>query len=202
MLNQIFVDAASNYKGEKTNEDYKFYFDNGCENEVIAFIYKNNFKLFHNTASRYIGIDKATLEDIILTQIWKCLSNFDKSKSKGKITTMICVYIRNECRRYTEEQNTLKQCINQAHLSTPFSAFDDPDRLEQMGNENGYVDSEIEQYLSQLDLTENQRKFCEVVLKAEDDITMADIAREIGLSRAGTLGVQRQLQTILRDLIA
>ena len=202
MLNQIFVDAASNYKGEKTNEDYKFYFDNGCENEVIAFIYKNNFKLFHNTASQYIGIDKATLEDIILTQIWKCLDNYDSNKSKGKITTMICTYIRNECRRYTEANNTNKTKINQGHISTLFSEYDDPDRLEQMGIDTEYNLMETMEYLNQLDLSENQRKFCEIILDSPSDIRMADVAREMGISRAGVLGIQKQLQNKLQDLIA
>lgn len=198
---ELFRDSAKHYVGEETNEDYKFYFDNGCEDEVIAHIFMKHHNLFKGTASQYIGIDDATLQDIILTQIWKCLSNYDESKSKGKITTMICTYIRNECRRYTQEQNTNKQVINQAHVSTVFSAFEDEDRLEQMGTDSGYNDVEVEQYLEQLDLTENQRNFCKIILDNTGTVKMADVARELKMSRAGVLGIQRQLQNILMDLM-
>lgn len=201
MLNTIFKEAAKNYEGSTTNEGYKEAFDNGQDNEVIAHIYKNNYVLFNATASQYIGIDDAELENIILTQIWKCLSNYDSAKSKGKITTMICTYIRNECRRYTEEQNTNRKRINQAHVSTPFSAYDDPDRLEQMGIDSEYSTMEMKHYIEQLDLSDNQRKFCEIILDNADTVRMADVARELKISRAGVLGIQRQLQNKLADLL-
>ena len=201
MLNQLFVESAKEYKGNGTNEDYKEQFDNGNGDAVIAHIFANNYKLFKSTASQYIGIDPAELENIILTQIWKCLDNYDSSKSKGKITTMICTYIRNECRRYTEANNTNKCKINQAHISTLFSEYDDPDRLEQMGIDTEYNLMETKEYLNQLDLSENQRKFCEIILDAPSDIKLTDVAREMGISRAGVSGIQKQLQNKLQDLI-
>ena len=202
MLNQLFVESAREYKGNGSNEDYKQQFDNGNGDAVIAHIFANNYKLFNSTASQYLGIDEATLEDIILTQIWKCLDNYDSNKSKGKITTMICTYIRNECRRYTEANNTNKTKINQGHISTLFSEYDDPDRLEQMGIDTEYNLMETMEYLNQLDLSKNQRKFCEIILDSPSDIRMADVAREMGISRAGVLGIQKQLQNKLQDLIA
>lgn len=198
---ELFKNCARNYIGEDTNQDYKFYFDNGCQDEVISRLYVKHHNLLHLTASKYVGIDEATLTDIIVTQIWKCLSNYDETKSKGKIITMICTYVRNECRRYTEEQNTNKQKINQGHISTPFSAYDDPDRLDEMGAESGYDEVEMEQYLDKLSLSDNQRTFCKIVLDNQGTIKMSDVAREMKISRAGVLGIQRQLQSILTDII-
>ena len=60
----------------------------------------------------------------------------------------------------------------------------------------------MEQYLTQLNLSDNQYKYCHLVLTGNPDIKMADIAKELNISRAGALGIKKQLQDILKDLVA
>lgn len=201
LLNEMFRDLSKEFPGEDTNHDYKYYFDNGYENIVIAYLYKKHFNLFTSTVNMYYGIDDMQAEDIILTEIWKCLENYEEEKSNGKLTTMICKYIKTACRTYTQAQNTHRRKINQNDVTSVFSQFEKTDFLEKDYIDTAFNDMEMKHYLLQLDLTENQLKFCLAVLDAPDDISMNQIAQEIGMSTAGVLGLKKQLKAKITDLL-
>ena len=202
MLNQMFINLSQEYKGEETNADYKRYFDNGYQDIVIAHIYKLHYQLFNRTIiTNYYGIDEMEAEHIKLTQIWKCLEGYDETKSNGKITTMICTYIRNACRAYTQAQNSDKRKVGQSNVTSNFSEFEKTDFLEKDYVDNEFNRAEVKQYLKQLNLTENQYKFCMTIIDSPDDTSLRQIALEIGMSRAGVSGLQRQLKQILVDLM-
>ena len=202
MMNTMFMELSKEYKGQETNQDYKYYFENGAQDVVIAHLYHKNYKLFNSTVNLYFGIDEMQAQDIILTQIWRCLDNYEEEKGNGKITTMICKYIKTECRTYTQAQNTHRRKINQANVTSNFSEFEATDFIEEReANNKDFEEMEMQQYLYQLNLTENQLKFCQAVLNAPDDISMSQIAQEIGLSRAGVKGIQQQLRDKIQDLL-
>ena len=75
MINTMFLELSKQYKGQETNEDYKYYFDNGEQDVVIAHLYQLHHQLFTSTVKMYFGIDEMQTQDIILTEIWKCLEN-------------------------------------------------------------------------------------------------------------------------------
>lgn len=202
MLSTNFKELAEMYVGERTNEGYKDWFDNKEKDVVIAYLYTTNYYLFKQSTEGYLGLDEHTIEDIILTQIWRCLDQYDADKSKGKITTFICKYIRFACRNATEAQSSNKTKINQRHISSLFCEFDKPEDLDKSQLDNNYSDVEMREYLKQLNLTTNQYNYCKIILDNKSEVRMADIARELGISRAGVLGIKRQLQQILQDLIA
>jgi hypothetical protein len=201
MLNKMFLELSKEYKGQETNEDYKYYFDNGQQDIVIAHLYQMHHHLFTSTVKMYYGIDEMQAQDIVLTEIWKCLENFKADKSNGKITTMICKYIKTACRTYTQGQNTHKRKVNQGNVTSNFSEFESTDFLEKEAIDPAFNDMEMKHYLLQLDLTENQLNFCLAILDAPDDISMNQIAQEIGMSTAGVLGLKKQLRAKLTDLL-
>lgn len=200
MLSNMFIELSKQYEGEDNNADYIKYFNEGEVDIVIARIYHLNYKLFNQTASQYYGLNYDDIQNIILTEIWRCLDNYDDSKSKGKITTMMCKYIRNACRTYTEKQNTDKRKVNQGNVTDVFSAFEKTDFLEKEHIDTDFNRFETEQYLKQLNLTENQYKFCIAAINGGDDIGITEIAREIGISPAGALNVKKQLQKIIKHI--
>ena len=201
MLNTMFVELSKQYKGEETNEDYKNYFEKGEQDIVIAHLYHLHHHLFTSTVKMYFGIDEMQAEDIILTEIWRCLENYTSDKSNGKITTMICKYIKTACRTYTQGQNTHKRKVNQDNVTSVFSQFEKTDFLEKEYLDTAFNDMEVNHYLYQLNLTENQLKFCLAVLNSPDDVSMNQIAQEIGMSTAGVLGLKKQLRVKLTDLL-
>ena len=201
MLNTMFTQLSREYKGEESNNDYKYYFDNGYQDIVRAHLYHKHYQLFTSTVKMYFGINEMDAEHIILTEIWKCLENYEEEKSNGKLTTMICKYIKSACRTFTQIENTHKRKINQSNITSNFSQFEKTDFLEKDYIDTAFNDMEMQHYLHQLDLTENQLKFCLAVLEAPDDISMNQIAQQIGMSTAGVLGLKKQLKDKITDLL-
>ena len=113
---------------------------------------------------------------------------------------MMCKYIRNACRTYTEKQNTDRRKVNQSNVTDVFSTFEKTDFLEKEHIDTDFNQFETEQYLKQLNLTENQYKFCIAAINGGDDIGITEIAREIGISPAGALNVKKQLQKIIKHI--
>lgn len=198
---ELFFNLAKDYVGADTNEDYVKYFNQGQENEVIARIYTLNYRLFKQTSKRFTGVDEATRDSLILENIWKCLSTYDESKSNGKITTMICTYVRNALRTLTQSMNTNKGKVNSQ--SKVFSSYEDEDRVAELSTTSKtFSDIEIKDYIESLDLKGNQKRYCEAILGSKEDLKMSDIARELNISRAGALSIKRALQGKLGELIA
>ena len=83
MLSNMFIELSKQYEGEDTNIDYKKHFDEGEVDIVIARIYHLNYQLFNQTASQYYGLKHDDVQNIILTEILKCLYNYDDSKANG-----------------------------------------------------------------------------------------------------------------------
>lgn len=198
---ELFFNLAKGYVGADTNEDYVKYFNQGQENEVIARIYTQNYRLFEQTSKRFTGVDDATRDSLIVENIWKCLSTYDESKSNGKIITMICTYVRNALRTLTQSMNTKKGKVNSQ--SKVFSSYEDEDRVAELSTTSKtFSDIEIKDYIDSLDLKGNQKRYCEVILDSKEDLKMSDIARELNVSRAGALSIKRALQGKLAELIA
>ena len=197
-----FKELAEMYTGERTNDGFKEWFDHKDKDIVISYIYTTNHYLFKQVTTQYLGLDELTVEDIILTQIWRCLDQYDASKSHGKITTYICKYIKFACRTATQSANTNKTKINQRHISSLFCEFEKPEELDKSEYDRSFNDVEMIQYINQLGLTQNQYKYCMLILDNTQELKMSEVARELGISRAGVLGLKRQLQQKLQDLVA
>lgn len=185
------------------NEYYVSEYKAGNVNEVIGELYNKHNRVFKQTASKFYGLDEATIESIIYEQIWKCLENYDESKSNGKLTTMICTYIRNACRSVTESNNLSKRKINQSHITSNFSEFEEPDRLTEISELTDYTKIEMMDYLDTLELTYNQRSYCELAINGICDLTkLSEFAEILEISCAGVLNIKLTLKNKMQELIA
>lgn len=177
-------------------------FRNGKENEVISYIVKNNYYLFKQTASSYKGIDSATIESTIYEQVWRCLVNYEPEKSKGKLTTMICKYIRNAVRNIAQSNNYQKRSVNNLVNCSSLDAFESgEDKVQETGELAEYDEVELKHMIDNEDLTPNERKYCLAALNNLDGLTMSRIAEQIGVSRAGAKRIRENLQSKLNYIL-
>lgn len=198
----MFKDLLVNYGGKHSDEELVRDFRNGMENEVIAYVYEHHRGVFHQTAGQYKGVDESTVVSCIVEQIWKCFNNYDSSKSKGKITTMICKYIRNDLRAITQSNNYAKRAINTTQNCSFFSEFETgQDRIEEASELASYDAIELVDMIQHENLTDNERKYCLAAVKNLEGLTMARIADQIGISRAGAKRVRESLQLKLGYLL-
>ena len=199
----MFNSLVKVYGLQHTDEELIRDFNNGMENEVIAYLFEMNKSAFRQVSTKYIGVTNDEVESIIMEQIWKCLQTYNEERSNGiKLVTLICTYIKNALRTYTQRQNSNKRKVNNANQSTPMSCFDTTeDRFDEMGEEDDYNKLELLDLIRSENLSAKQREYCEAALEYKCDIQQSHLAREIGVSTAGVVGIRRALQNKLAYLL-
>ena len=199
----MFKEMVKVYGLKHTDEELLNDYNKGMKNEVIAYMYEKNKSAFRQVSTKYIGVTNDEVESIIMEQIWKCFETYNSDKSNGiKLVTLVCTYIRNALRTYTQKQNSNKRKVNNGNQSTPMSCFDTTeDRFEEMSEEDDYIKLELLDLIRSENLSDNQRAYCEAALEYKCDIQQSHLAREIGVSTAGVVGIRRALQKKLSYLI-
>ena len=199
----MFNSLVKIYGLQHTDEELIRDFNNGMEDEVIAYLYNTHKSLLYQVSRQFYGLDDFEVESIIMEQIWKCLQTYNEERSNGiKLVTLICTYIKNALRTYTQRQNSNKRKVNNANQSTPMSCFDTTeDRFDEMGEEDDYNKLELLDLIRSENLSTKQREYCEAALEYKCDIQQSHLAREIGVSTAGVVGIRRALQNKLSYLL-
>ena len=199
----MFKEMVKVYGLKHTDEELIYDYNKGMKNEVIAYMYEKNKSAFRQVSTKYIGVSNDEVESIIMEQIWKCFETYNSDKANGiKLVTLVCTYIRNALRTYTQKQNSNKRKVNNGNQSTPMSCFDTTeDRFEEMSEEDDYIKLELLNLVNSEDLSNKQREYCVAAIEHKCDIQQSHLAREIGVSTAGVVGIRRALQKKLSYLI-
>lgn len=191
-FSNLFVPAAD----VATTEELVQAFNEGRQTEVIAHIFCTNYQLFKLTANKFFGLSTEDKDSFILEEIAKVLANFDlQNERNAKITTVISTYIYNRLRAETQAlQKASRATLN---LATSFEDLGDMERLEEAGDETSYSYSEMYELVQQLDLTENERKCCEIIIVNTQELKNSEIAELMGISRAGVGHIKKSLKAKL-----
>ena len=199
----MFKELVKVYGLQHTDEELINDFNKGMKSEVIAYMYEINKSAFRQVSTRYIGVTNDEVESIIMEQIWKCFETYNSEKANGvKLVTLVCTYIKNALRTYTQKQNSNKRKVNNGNQSTPMSCFDTTeDRFEEMGEEDDYMKLELLDLVNNENLSNKQREYCIAAIEHKCDIQQSHLAREIGVSTAGVVGIRRALQNKLAYLL-
>ena len=209
MKQNIFSNIMNNFTGKKSTEELINEYHTGNKDVIIAFVYETGYGQFSSIASKFLGIDEATKESVILEQIWKGLETYQLN-SKAKLTSLICTYIYNELRHLTQSEKMQKRILNQCTHTQLFSDYfvgDDDESSEDKHSCMGQTDSkdfdevELKYYIDSIDMNDNQRKFCNALIQGCKP-TKSAVAAQIGISRAGANVVVKALQEKLIDLKA
>ena len=194
-FSNLFVPAA----GVATTEELVRAYQEGRQTEVIAHVFCTNYQLFRLTANKFFGLSAEDKDSFILEEIAKALENYDlQSEKQAKITTVISTYIYNRLR--TETQALQKASRATLNLATSFEDLGDMERLEEAGDESTYSYSEMYELVCQLDLTENERKCCEIIILNNDTLKNSEIAELLGVSRAGVGHIKKSLKVKLAPI--
>lgn len=182
--------------GQKSVEDMVYDYHTGKVGEVIAHIFCTNYQLFKLTSNKFFGLSQDDKDSFILEEIGKALDKYDtENESKAKLTTVITTYIYNRLRAETQAlQKAARATLN---LATSFEDLGEMDRIEEAGEEGSYSFVEMYELVNSLNLTENERKCCHLIILNSQEIKNAEIAELLGLSRAGVGHIKKCLKTKL-----
>lgn len=186
-LSNLFVETAD----LKTHSLMYYYRVENRVDDVIAYVYCQNHLLFEQQANRFFGLTREDKESFILEEIMKALSNFEDNQG-AKLETYVCRYIYNRLRTETEALNTDKRSA--LDKSTGFEDLGEEDRIEEASVDGSFSYAEMYNLVNDLDLTDNERKCCEVILLNTSVVKNAEIAAVLGISRAGVSHVKKSLQ--------
>lgn len=194
-FSNLFVPASR----VATTEELVQAYQEGRQTEVIAHVFCTNYQLFKLTANKFFGLSAEDKDSFILEEIAKALENYDlQSEKQAKITTVISTYIYNRLR--TETQALQKASRATLNLATSFEDLGDMERLEKAGDESTYSYAEMYELVYQLDLTENERKCCEIIILNNDTLKNSEIAELLGVSRAGVGHIKKSLKVKLAPI--
>lgn len=209
MKHEMLLNIMDNFTGEKSTEELINEYHRGNKDVIIAFVYETGYPQFSSISNKFLGLDEATKESVILEQIWKGLENYQIG-SKAKLTSLICTYIYNELRHLTQAEKMQKRVLNQCTHTQLFSDYfvgDDDEGSEDKHSCMGQTDSkdfdevELKYYIESIDMNNNQRKFCNALINGCKP-TKSAVAAQIGISRAGANVIVKALQEKLIDLKA
>ena len=199
----MFESLLNVYGKNHTDEELIRDFNNGMEDEVIAYLYNTHKSLLYQVSKQFYGLDDFEVESIIFEQIWKCCRDYDASKSSGKLITMISTYVRNALRSKTQYNKAAKRVANEATNCDVFSQYEvSEDRITEASIIEEYDVIELNDLIESLDLTEKQMAYCKCAIDNVCVLTQANIAREIGVSTAGVNKMKKALQEKLNLLIS
>lgn len=211
MLN-MFKEVSKQYTGGHDTKDLVEAYRGGRSDEVIATILIDNYGLFSKICkAQMIDSDNDLMISTITEMIWRCLEDYDENKSNCKLTTMICTYLRREIFRINSSMNYDKHKANNYENCASFTSMtsgeedDDKgavDKLDSMAYNEDYTLIEMRNMIENTNLSENQRKYCLMIINNYTKLNSSSISTEIGVSRAGGKKIKESLQIKLADLIA
>lgn len=194
-LSNLFVPAGNVATTKELVQAYK----EGRQDEVIAHVFCTNYQLFKLTANKFFGLSSEDKDSFILEEIAKALANYDlENEKQAKITTLVSTYLYNRLRAETQALQAASRAT--LNLATSFEDLGDMDRLEEAGDETTYSYSEMYELVYQLDLTENERKCCEIIILNNDTLKNSEIAELLGVSRAGVGHIKKSLKVKLAPI--
>ena len=183
----MFNDVVKVYGLSHTDEELLKDYQAGLHNEVIAFVFEKNKNLFYQVSKKYVGVSNDEVTSVILEQIWKCFENYNPEKNNsGKLTSMICVYIKNALRTLTQSNASNKRKANNGDQCTPMSYYETTeDRWEEASVEDEYDKVELTDLVNKEELSPKQLQYCMVAL---DQITWEKVGAWIKELYMRTLG--------------
>lgn len=177
-----------------TTEELVQAYRSGRQTEVIAYMYCNNYKLFRLTTNRFFGLTQDDKDSYLLEEIAKAFETYDSTKTSKsvKMTSLVCTYIYNRLR--TETQALQKASRATLNYATGFDDLGEMDRIEEASEESSFSYAEMYQMVEQLDLTDNEKECCKIIILNNDNIKNSEIAEILGISRAGVGHIKKSLK--------
>lgn len=186
----LFKEEGDRLSTEQLVQAYRL----GRQTEVISYVFCSNYNLFRLTTNRFYGLSQDDKDSYILEEISKVMENYngEKTTQSVKITSLVCAYIYNRLR--TETQALQKASRKTLDYSTSFEDLGEVDRVEEASEEGSFNYYEMYQLVQELDLTDNERECCKIILLNNDNIKNSEIAEMLGLSRAGVGHIKKSLK--------
>lgn len=196
MLNQL----AQIYGTDHTDLEFVEAFKSGMCEEVIASIYVKYNVAFKGVCNKFIQVDSATKNSIVLEQIWNALMKYDPEKG-AKLVTLICTYIKKKLMNYVRDMNRQRRDCRNTTVLSEFCY--EEDREFDPGEIDNRLDDVI--YRAAIEgmshLTDKEKEYCICALDYRCNLSASAIAENINMSRQSGSHIRNELQNKLSFIL-
>lgn len=171
---------------------------------AIANIYSKYFGMLYTYARKFPALSKLDIESLAFESIHKSLSTYTEDRS-AKFATYLTRVFRNrvlgEYRYIDTPTKSRGWYLDVSFDSTVSNADGDEFNLfTNIGYEEDFSKIEIDASLEYVTLSANEYGYVAAVLERNGNVSDAEIARELGVSRAAISGIKKRLKVKLKDL--
>jgi hypothetical protein len=153
---------------------------------LFSFAFIKLFPVMIRQVERYYCLTNDEKVSYCLEELNKSLLDFKEDKG-AKLMTLFVTYLK---RRLRTEAKSLQLDKRRADMNTESFdvAFNRTSYIESAYDALEYLES-----LNQMELTENELRYCEIVINSSGKVLDADIAKLIGISSAGVHFIKKSL---------
>lgn len=172
---------------------------------VLAKVYVKYYAHLTNVSAKFFNITEADKASCIVEEIHKALMNFDSEKGAA-IQTLVTKYVNNRLRAETQSESYQVRKANSE--SDSYEGLCEVSGIAEETEEDASI-AETLSVLDSLEITENERRYCEIILLdrtgelADKDkdrevisttkILDTEIAQIMGITGAGVAYIRKSL---------
>lgn len=163
---------------------------------LISHVFCQFYAYIRTQSSKYFYLTSSDKASFAVEELDKAMNDFDPSYGV-KLLTLFDRYYNNRLRSETQMLQHHKRCANNASIN-----YEDWGESI-VAHQADYLDVEFSVTITQGgELTENELKYCELIMDNGDKIRNTDIAYALGISSAAVTYIKRSLRNKLNSLIA
>lgn len=153
----------------------------------FAVVFCKLFPFIRNQSDKYFYLTDSDKASFAVEELNKAMTDF-KSDQGAKIQTFFSRYLNNRLRAETQMLSHHKRKTNNSCES--YEAFTE---IKKGYTEQGYDDSEFAEMLKQMELNDNELKYCQIIINDTIHVKDSDAAKQIGISSTAIKYMKKRL---------
>lgn len=176
------------------------YYQDTEDPRYLMHVFLKYFPFTVTVADKYFGLTEDDKASYAVEELSRAMIHFEPDQGT-KIQTLYAKFLSNRYRYETQQLNTQKRKANSEANSSQYDEEVFPVILTR--TDKAYRDIEFEQSLKKCEsLTENEKRYCNIVMNEPEGISDSDIARDLGVTPAAVYYIKQSLQKKLSGVFA
>jgi hypothetical protein len=155
----------------------------------FAYIFCKLYPFMVTQTDKYFYLTDQDKASHCIEELSKAISNF-KLQENGSIQTLFGVYLNNRLRAETQQLQYNKRKAN--------NAASDYESLTYAYDDRQFESVDLLETLKSMDLSDNELRYCQLIIRDADKIKDTDIAKLLGISSAAITYIKNRLQKKLQ----
>lgn len=184
-----FKQLAALYEGTSvTTEEFVLEFQYTEDPIIIAYVFCQSYALIVNQGNKFFGLSEEDKESFAVEELELAMMDYKEGKG-ASFKTFFMRYFVNRLRAETQATNTQKRKAN--NVTEEYEEVTTVRAYEDQGYDNvEFIDS-LE---TSFDLTENELKYCHIVMNNPVGVVDTDVAKLMGMTSAGVNWIKKSLK--------